>query len=105
MRAGQTLPHVWATIDATNMAVMQDDGGEEVDVCASCCQKHTITFCGEYAEIVLNVLIYTSVGTELFMKHNKRDMYTTYANTKHLVLYCTKRDTRNTSQHYFIHLR
>ena len=31
---GNTFPDVWKTTDASNSAPMQDDGGDEVEVCA-----------------------------------------------------------------------
>ena len=39
-------PHVWT--DKSNSAGMQDEGEDEVEVCALCPHKHsTVTFCGE----------------------------------------------------------
>ena len=32
-------PHVWTAAIATNMATMQDSGGDEVDASALCCRK------------------------------------------------------------------
>ena len=40
-------PHVWKSTEATVEDDTQDDVGEEVDICALCCQKHTTTECGE----------------------------------------------------------
>ena len=43
------LPHVW--INNSNSASTQDEGEDETDVCALCCQKRsTITACGECQE-------------------------------------------------------
>ena len=48
---------------------MQDDGGDEVEVCALCCQKHTIMLRAE-TFIVLSVFTITLVGTKLCITHN-----------------------------------
>ena len=40
-------PHVWKSAEELVEAATQDDVGEEVDVCALCCHKHTATVCGE----------------------------------------------------------
>ena len=41
--------HVWT--DKSNPAAMQDEGEDEADVCALCCQKRSaITACGECQE-------------------------------------------------------
>ena len=67
-------PHVWVwnTIEASNAAAPQDDGGDEGEVCACCPRKHTTTLCGECSAkiIVLSVLTHTFVGTKLFVWHN-----------------------------------
>ena len=44
---GTCSPHVWRSTEATVEKDTQDDVGEEVDICALCCQKHTTTECGE----------------------------------------------------------
>ena len=51
-RQGTHSPYVWSTADATNEAATQDDGGDEVDLCALCfvlcaVQKHATTLRGE----------------------------------------------------------
>ena len=40
-------PHVWKSNEATVEDDTQYDVGEEVDICALCCQQHTTTECGE----------------------------------------------------------
>ena len=39
--------HVWNAIDATSLAATQDDGVNEVDVCALCSRENTTSLCGE----------------------------------------------------------
>ena len=36
---GHVPPHVWT--DESNLAAMEDDGEDEVDVCALCCHTHS----------------------------------------------------------------
>ena len=40
-------PHVRKSTEATVVDDTQNDVGDEVDICALCCQKHTTTECGE----------------------------------------------------------
>ena len=40
-------PHVWKSTGATVEDATQDDVGDEVDICALCCQKHTTIAYGE----------------------------------------------------------
>ena len=40
-------PYVWKSTEATVDDATQDDVGDEVDICALCCQKHTTTECGK----------------------------------------------------------
>ena len=43
------LPHVW--MDKSNSAATEDEGEDEVEVCALCCHKRsTVTVCAECKE-------------------------------------------------------
>ena len=44
---GHVSPHVWKSMEATVEDAMQDDVGDEVAICALCCQKCTTRVCGE----------------------------------------------------------
>ena len=59
------LPHVWT--DKSNSAASQDEGEDEAEVCALCCQKRpTITVCGEcHGHECIDVL----KGIILFLRH------------------------------------
>ena len=49
---GHVSPHVWTTA-ATNTTTTQDDGGDGIDACALCCQKHTTLWRMSRKSIVL----------------------------------------------------
>ena len=47
----ETISRLMFGTDTSNSAATQDEGEDEADVCALCCQKHsTITGCGECQE-------------------------------------------------------
>ena len=60
-------PHVWT--DKSNLAATQDEGEDEADVCALCCQRRSTftTVVSARSIIVMKVLMPTLVGNKLFI--------------------------------------
>ena len=64
-------PHVWKSAEELVEAAMQDDIGEEVDVCALCYHKHTTTVCGEcHLNYCAECIDTHTCGTRLFVEQS-----------------------------------